>query len=304
MSKDQIGDRMKKNYEGRTKQFLPRRTYTIIRLDGKAFHTFTKQFKRPYDINFMSMMNETAKALCENIQGAKLAYVQSDEITLVLTDFETLTTDAWFDGNVQKMTSISASIATAEFNKQYLKHCLFMADVFDGNFKSEEVEKLLSAKPAHFDSRVFTIPELEEVLNCLIWRQQDATRNAIQMLGQAHFSHKELHQKSTSNIQDMLMLQKGVNFNDQPVGFKRGRLIKKESYHQPVINQKVNYTEFRTSLRTRWIVDEPPIFSQDRAYLYDIIPGQGMKVATDYIVTLPDGIKVEQVEGANDSHNS
>ena len=118
--KDALGSRIKENYEGRTRYFLPRRTYTIIRLDGKAFHTFTRQFKKPYDLDLMEIMNCTAISLCSQIQGAKFAYVQSDEINILLTDFENLSTDAWFDGNIQKITSISSSIATASFNSHYL----------------------------------------------------------------------------------------------------------------------------------------------------------------------------------------
>lgn len=311
-NKDSLGDRMKGNYENRTKQFLPRRTYTIIRLDGKAFHTFTKQFEKPYDLQFMEMMNQTAIALCSQIQGAKLAYVQSDEITIVLTDFETNTTDAWFDGNIQKITSVSASIATAEFNRQYMTYLSKKAkderkafvisnggnnSALEGNLNdyinSGDVEVI---KFANFDSRVFTIPELEEVINCLIWRQQDATRNAIQMLGQTHFSHKELHGKSTSDIQDMLMLQKGINFNDQPIGFKRGRVISKESY---TVEPSLDYKGFLETVRTRWVIHSPPIFTQDRAYLYNIIPSHGLETRTsiNHIVTLPDGVRIEQVEG-------
>ena len=107
MSKDKIGDRMKNNYENRTKQFLTRRMPTIIRLDGKAFHTYTKGLNKPFDEGLIEDMQETTKFLCANIQGCKLGYTQSDEITLVLTDYDNLQTDAWFDYNVQKMTSIS-----------------------------------------------------------------------------------------------------------------------------------------------------------------------------------------------------
>lgn len=124
MDKSDLGNRMKNSYEKRTKNFLPRRTYTIIRLDGKAFHTYTKGLKRPFDMGFINDMNETAKYLCENIQGCKFAYVQSDEISLLLTDFDKITTDAWYDGNIQKIVSVSASLATAFFNKLRIKRLL------------------------------------------------------------------------------------------------------------------------------------------------------------------------------------
>ena len=115
--KDQLGDRMKAFYEDRTRIKLPRRTYTIIRIDGKAFHTYTKGLKRPFDTGLIDDMNWTTEYLCKNIQGVKFGYVQSDEISLVLTDFDTLQTDLWFDGNLQKMASIAASMATARFNQ-------------------------------------------------------------------------------------------------------------------------------------------------------------------------------------------
>lgn len=115
--KDSLGDRMKENYENRAKTYLTRRMPVIIRLDGKAFHSFTKGLKKPYDEIFHNTMNATMKYLCENIQGCKLGYTQSDEITLLLTDYDTLTTDGWFDYAVQKMCSVSASMATMAFNR-------------------------------------------------------------------------------------------------------------------------------------------------------------------------------------------
>lgn len=251
MGHEAIGKRMKDNYEDRTKLFLPRRTYTIIRLDGKAFHTYTKGFKRPYDEGLMRIMDQTAIKLCQSIQGAKLAYVQSDEISILLTDFDTNQTDAWFDGNIQKITSISASIATAAFN--------------NGMYLDEEIMADMS-KVAYFDSRVFTIPEATEVSNYLIWRQQDATRNSIQMGAQSMYSQKELNKKNTSELQEM-MFQKGINWNDYPVGFKRGRIILKEN--QEVI--KIPNSD-DTTVRTKWGVYEPPIFSQDKNFLGSRIP--------------------------------
>lgn len=251
---DSLGDRMKNNYENRAKTYLVRRMPVIIRLDGKAFHSFTKGLKKPYDEIFHNTMNATMKYLCENIQGCKLGYTQSDEITLLLTDYDTLTTDAWFDNNVQKICSVSASMATMAFNKYFaLNYDQFEEDLYeawntsDDEFKYCDVlrRKLHSAM---FDSRCFNIP-VDEVTNCFIWREQDATRNAIQMLGQCHFSHKELHGKSCNDIQDMLMLQKGINFNDMPTEFKRGVCCRR----------------YETG---KWVLDkEIPIFTQDREYV-------------------------------------
>jgi len=195
--------RMKEQYENRTRYFLPRRTYTIIRLDGKAFHTFTKGLKKPYDQDFIDMMDSTALFLCEEIQGVQFAYVQSDEISLLLTDFEKPTTDAWFDGNIQKITSVSASMASAIFNN---------INVFN------------HSNLAFFDSRVFTIPDAIEVENYFIWRQKDAIRNSIAMTAQSLYSHKELIGKSKDEQQDMIHA-KGGNWNNMPDEFKRGRMI-------------------------------------------------------------------------------
>ena len=254
--KDSLGDRMKENYENRAKTYLVRRMPVIIRLDGKAFHTFTRGLKKPYDEIFHNAMNTTMKYLCENIQGCKLGYTQSDEITLLLTDYDTLTTDAWFDNNVQKICSVSASMATMAFNK-YLRELTdnYLRSVaWVNHYWEEDVEKYGNTlnkaieNGAMFDSRCFNIPQ-EEVTNCFIWRQQDATRNAIQMLGQCNFSHRELQGKSCNDIQDMLMLQKGINFNDMPAKFKRGVCCHKGD-------------------DSKWIIDEEiPIFTQDRNYI-------------------------------------
>jgi tRNA(His) 5'-end guanylyltransferase len=258
---------MKENYENRAKTYLVRRMPVIIRLDGKAFHTFTKGLKKPYDEIFHNTMNATMKYLCENIQGCKLGYTQSDEITLLLTDYDTLDTDAWFDNNVQKICSVSASMATMAFNK-YLRENTedyFMEHSWDEDYLA--ILSLAITKGAMFDSRCFNIPE-DEVTNCFIWRQQDATRNAIQMLGQCNFSHKELQGKSCNAIQDMLMLQKDINFNDMPTEFKRGVCCIKEEYYPEPIPGYEDCPIDATSVRTRWVLDKDiPIFTQDRNYV-------------------------------------
>ena len=215
---DELGKRMKAQYEDRTRYFLPRRTYTIIRLDGKAFHTFTRSMKKPYDESLMEVMDETAKFLCENIQGCQMAYIQSDVISLLLTDFEKITTDAWFDGNIQKITSVSASIATAKFNNLFLNKRMNVVN-------DEGLKRLCIEAPlAFFDARVFTIPDPIEVENYFVWRQKDAVRNSIAMTAQSLYSHKELNKKSQADLQEMIF-QRGQNWNDMPEGFKRGRIV-------------------------------------------------------------------------------
>ena len=267
--RDSLGDRMKNNYENRAKTYLTRRMPVIIRLDGKAFHTFTKGMKKPYDEIFHNTMNATMKYLCENIQGCKLGYTQSDEITLLLTDYDTLDTDAWFDNNVQKICSVSASMATMAFNKNLNKYYVEALVELGCFVEHDEYMATLKKKLgiAMFDSRCFNIPE-DEVTNCFIWRQQDATRNAVQMLGQCNFSHKELQGKSCNDIQDMLMLQKGINFNDMPTEFKRGVCCVKEEYYPNPVPGYEDCPIDATSVRTRWVLDkEIPIFTQDRDYV-------------------------------------
>lgn len=270
--KDSLGDRMKENYENRAKMYLVRRMPVIIRLDGKAFHTFTKGLKKPYDEIFHNTMNATMKYLCENIQGCKIGYTQSDEITLLLTDYDTLTTDAWFDYNVQKICSVSASMATMAFNKffgyEYEDYSTSHPEDWTISIGEQSYAMTLYNKldNAMFDSRCFNIP-IEEVTNCFIWRQQDATRNAIQMLGQCNFSHKELHGKSCNDIQDMLMIQKGINFNDMPTEFKRGVCcIKNRVVCEPYGNRML----VSDVAEGQWVIDkEIPIFTQDRDYIND-----------------------------------
>ena len=230
MSKDALSVRMKEFYEARTRTYLPRRTYTIIRLDGKAFRTYTKNVDKPFDYGFIDDMNETAKHLCESIQGVKLAYVQSDEITLVLTDFDTLSTDAWFNGEVQKIVSVSASLATARFNQ--LRMC---------RLQSSDI------KLAYFDSRCFTIPSQQEVFNNLIWRQRDCIRNSISSLAQALYSHKELEHKNQDDMKRMCA-DKGFDWNDFGEDVKYGRIL-----------IKIRYTKNEVT-RQEWRVCPAPLF--------------------------------------------
>ena len=249
--RDSLGDRMKNFYEGRSEAYLTRRMPVIIRIDGRAFHQFTKHFKKPYDKVFHKSMNKTMQYLCKNTQGCKLGYTQSDEISLLLTDYDTLDTDAFFDYRIQKMVSISASMATMAFNKFFAKETQEWLEALSWfGLADEEIASAYRkaiAAGAMFDARAFNIPK-EEVTNYFIWRQQDATRNAIQMLGQTYYSHKELDKKSCKNIQEMLFQDYAINFNDMPVEFKRGvgsRKIGgfKLDYDIPIWTQNREYIE-------------------------------------------------------------
>ena len=231
--KDDLGKRMKENYENRAKTSLIRRMPVAIRIDGKAFHTFTRGLKKPFDEILIEAMQDTMLYLCKNIQGCVLGYTQSDEITLILKDYETIESEAWFDYEVQKLCSISASMATLAFNKAFKQYADIHCINWDTGFhpSSVEIEKEESdyraaltkatVTGAMFDARCFNIP-IEEVTNLIYWRQLDATRNSIQMVAQANFPHKQLQGLNSSQLQDKLMLEKGINWNDFPIHHKRG----------------------------------------------------------------------------------
>lgn len=198
--KDPLGDRMKEQYENRTRFMLPRRTYTIMRLDGRAFHTLTRGMDKPFDEAFAAGMNRVAMKLLTEVSGSVFGYIQSDEISLLLQDFEQTGTQPWFGGNIQKMTSVAAGIASKEFP-------------FAGGV---------------FDCRVFTIPEPVEVANYFIWRQRDAQRNSILMLAQYHLGHKACQGLNTSELRLKLLLDKDVNWNALYLGHRNGYAVHRE----------------------------------------------------------------------------
>lgn len=286
---------MKTFYEGIPKTRLMRRCPVAIRIDGKAFHIFTRGFNKPFDEVLIEAMQETMRYLCENIQGCVLGYTQSDEITLILVDYKKLNSSAWFDYEVQKMCSIAASMATMAFNNFFkegiTKENSAFTDEWSDNgdfnpkYKDEELNKLwithkrASEKGAMFDARCFNIPK-EEVTNLIYWRQLDASRNSIQMVGQANFSHKELQNKSCNQIQDMLMEQKGINWNNLPIYQKRGSCcIKiKNQIDEVMTNEQQKFGEDKVTKivsieKSRWIIDkEIPIFKGDnREYIDKLI---------------------------------
>lgn len=276
---DSLGNRMK-TYENVSRIYLPKRLPIIIRIDGRAFHTLTRGFARPFDQMLSASMEETAIALCNQIGGTKLAYAQSDEISLLLTNDDTIDTEPWFGNNLQKLVSISASIATLAFNSvfrreydaysQAIQAEIFASDDLNKMPHCEEEIKIIDAyqkalMKAQFDARAFVVPP-DEVTNYFIWRQQDATRNSIQMVAQSLYSHKELMHKNTDDLQEMIF-QKGINWNDYPVHFKRGFcIVKKPVSVRTVIDMKEGTEE--DIIRNRWVSDlEIPLFTQDRNYI-------------------------------------
>ena len=264
MKNDSLSNRMKEFYENRYRFYLSRKIPVIIRLDGRSFHTFTSHLRKPYDEIFHDTMNATLKYLCENIQGCKFGYTQSDEISLLLTDFDTLTTDGWFDYNLQKMCSIASAMATLEFNRRFAEYANSYIDgvaaLQDLDLENGYLEALCKCMEngALFDARCFNIPE-DEVVNYFVWRQNDATRNAIRMLGYCHYPHKAIENISNNDLQDMLFLEKGINFNNMDTEYKRGVCCYKK---------EVGCDDRLCGYKTAWIIDtECPIFTKDREYI-------------------------------------
>ena len=244
-----LDERMKR-YEYVTRHYLMCRTPVIVRIDGKAFHTFTRGMKKPFDHIFMKSMQDTMKYLCENVQGCVLGYTQSDEISLLLVDYENLESCAWFDNNLSKIISITSSMASAYFNiifRYNVENCCY-------DMKgSAEYRTLLRQKTKDltvFDSRAFNLQK-EEVNNYFVWRQQDAIKNAIQMIGRAYLTHKELENKNGKDIIDMLD-SIGVNYHSFLTCEKRGSCcIKTEQ---------------------GWVIDkEIPIFKDNKDYIEKLV---------------------------------
>jgi tRNA(His) guanylyltransferase len=235
-----LGDRMK-GYEAVTRSVLPRRTYTVIRVDGRAFHSYLRHADKPFDRKFTDDMDKVMTALCKEVSGTVFGYSQSDEVSLLLADFGSVDTEPWFGGNVQKMVSVSAAVATL-------------------------------AMGAQFDSRVFTIPSQVEVANYFIWRQRDAVRNSVSMAAQAHFSHKSLHGLNGNQMQEKLFTEKDINWDDYPERVKRGSICVKEAELAVV-----SYTDKRsgeeqetTAIRTSWVAQDAPHFTADE---FSFLPG-------------------------------
>lgn len=227
MREDSLGDRMK-GYERAARSALPRRMPVILRIDGKGFHGVTRGCDKPFDEHLMGLMNMTAIRVCSEAQGAVLGFVQSDEISILLHNYKRLQSEAWFDNEVQKLVSVAAGIASGWFSREW-------------------------TGPVAFDCRAFVLPEAE-VCNYFIWRQQDATRNSIQMATRAVYSHRDVDGKDTSEMQELLHA-KGINWNDYPTGCKRGRAIVRKTF------------EREGTIRSAWVVEPPPIFTADRDYV-------------------------------------
>ena len=278
MTKDSLGDRIKA-YENIERRYLPFRAPVIIRVDGVHFHSFTKGFPSPYYGLFRQAMEETAKKLCENIAGCKIAYTQSDEISLLVTDDDDINTQPWFGKNLQKLVSVTASMATLFFREtveQFLQNDLALRVHTSPDKSLEEIvanEPLYNAifnkhKTAMFDARAFCVPR-EEVLNVFVWRQQDCLRNAVESAGRAEFSHKQLEGKSCADIVAMLKNEKNIDFDAYVPSFRKGVCVKKMPCE---ITSKTG----ETMIRKKFVVcHDVPIFNVEPRYIEDAVYHRG-----------------------------
>lgn len=266
--KDPYGDRMKA-YERVTRLVLPRRTFTIVRVDGKAFHTYLRGAEKPFDPTVMDAMQDVGREMCKQISGARFAYQQSDEVSVLLTDLDPKT-EPWFDGQVQKIASVAASIATMAFNRHH--------PGFHGPERS-----------AMFDGRVYTIPDRSEVINYFRWRQQDAIRNAVAMAAQAHFPHKSLYGLDSAQLQEKLFQEKGINFkNEYPAPARRGALIHRVLRFVDVSEEhQKKHGRPAQEARSEWVAAAAPEFgTYDSAAVANLFPGSSPGAVPDDMVEL------------------
>lgn len=278
MKHDAISTRMKTKYEDVFRQTIPQRTYALLRIDGKAFHTFTKGLPTPFSQDLADALDHAALELCKVMQGCRLAYGQSDEYSFLFTDFEDIDTEMWFKGNVQKITSVAASIFTAHFNAKWQEIVqdgrVFVDKCSLPRANDPDKKKKFIDKLAMFDARVFIIPGRTDVINYFVWRQQDASRNSLSMLASTYFSAKELHGKKAADMHEMLH-RKGQNWNNWDISFKRGRVIKriKTTRIAKFVHKSSGKTLERPVHETPWAVDNDiPVFTQDHDYLDELVP--------------------------------
>ena len=234
-SKDTLGDRIK-GYESVSKPLLTRRTPVFVRVDGNAFHTFTRGCKKPFDQDIIDCMVYATQMTAREMQEFELAYTQSDEATFMLWDFRELETQPWFGYELNKVVSITASIFTAHFNKKW-------QDIFHNKYvctPDDEHNKNLARRIAYFDARAFNVP-YDDWPNVFIWRQRDWERNSIQMLARSLYSHKKLHSKSTVELKELCNLL-DKDWDKQSGQHKYGTFIDDKYEH---VSFRMNYDELK-----------------------------------------------------------
>jgi tRNA(His) 5'-end guanylyltransferase len=261
MNNNSLESRMK-SYENIFRNYLSPRQYFIVRCDLRAGGQYTKDLDKPFDDGFIEDMQGAALVLCEEIQGAQLAFVQSDEISVVFTDLIGENSDIWFGGNIQKIISLSAAVVTGEFQKLRIARINKWISENCRRWNDEELHYNIKQgfKVPQFDSRVFSISQRVEVMNYFYYRQKDCSRNSIQMLARHNFSHKECQGKNCSQLQDMLIGECNINWNLLDTHKKRGTVIYKGSNSQTTNPDDDLY-------ESDWVIDKnPPILSQDWEY--------------------------------------
>ena len=242
MDHSPLGVRMK-DLEHAHRHTLPGRTHTVIRLDGRAFHTYTANLERPYDAAFAADMDAVAAAVAAEVSGCELAYVQSDEISLLVTDFAKPGTQPWFGGVTQKIVSVTAALASVVLNER----------------------RPGTGRPL-FDSRVHTLPTRADVAAYFVWRQRDCMRNSVSMAGQAHYSPKRLHGLNTSQVRDLLAAD-GHPWEDLDEGFRMGRVVRRQVRTEEVTfeHKRTKQTQTVQAQRTYWVPEPAPLFGFDEA---------------------------------------
>ncbi|MET9086143.1 tRNA(His) guanylyltransferase Thg1 family protein [Streptomyces sp. NPDC004237] len=247
----QLADRMKA-LESVHRNVLPRRTYAILRVDGRAFHTYLRGAQKPFDPDFAAAMDQVAEALCAEIMGAAFAYTQSDEVSVLFTDFARAHTQPWFGGVVAKQVSVAASLATA-----------VLAEQRPGRDR------------ATFDARVLTLDRTADVADYFLWRQMDAVRNSVSMAARAHFSHRRLKGVPVPAMQDLLRTEADTDWFELPAGFRRGRVTVRQTGPRPVeyVDGRTQQTVRTTAVRSWWQTEPAPQFTREpSAWLAEHIP--------------------------------
>lgn len=228
MSHDALSIRMKSYEKAMQQRFIPLLP-VVVRIDGKNFSRWTKGLDKPFDADMINIMQQVTKRLVKETR-ALVGYTQSDEISLIFYS-DNPESQIFFDGKIFKMTSVLASMTTAYFNK-IVEH----APVNLGC----EVDKFYYRPLAFFDCRVWQVPTKQEAINYLIWRELDAVRNSIQSVGQANFSHKQLHHKNQNEIQEMLFQEKGINWNNYSPSEKRGSYFSRQTTERAFTTNEID----------------------------------------------------------------
>ena len=266
-------------YRSLTDYKLMPNSYVMVCIDGRSFsHLIKNKFQKPFDDSFIEMMNETAKYVCENVQGCKFAYTQSDEVTFVLTDFDTPTTDAFFNYRLCKMQSIIASLATAKFNQLMLSYHLerysykhLLEDNDDTLYSlNDAIQFIDNAQLYQFDCRCWTVPTLNDAFAYLLWRQIDCVRNSKQQTAQTFLTHKELMNKNTDAQIQLLLETKNIDWNTFPDSYKYGRFIYKKNVLMSNIETNEVYHRYKWLIHTAFpLMDE---YGREKFFELDVIP--------------------------------